>query len=151
MRRIDRLRPPMKLVSPLLLILLAAAGAACAPMAPAIRATRSAAAPRVPVEAVMSAAATQVRRCYRSPHIATAGKQIVTRLRVRFTGDGQLVQLPVVIAQEGVTSGNSAYAGRMAEAAIGAVMRCAPLQLPAGFPAARTVAFDLTFSPLAPA
>jgi hypothetical protein len=137
----------MKLASTLLLPGLAA----CAPMAPAPRPAVTASTPRVPVEAVMRAAATQVRRCYRSPRIASAGKQIVTRLRVRVTGDGQLTQLPVVIAQDGVTAGNSAYAGRMAEAAIGAVMRCAPLQLPAGFPAARTVAFDLTFSPVAPA
>jgi hypothetical protein len=125
--------------------------AACAPMAPAPRPAAAASAPRVPVDAVVRAAATQVRRCYRSPRIASVGKQIVTRLRVRITGDGQLAQLPVVIAQDGVTAGNSAYAGRMAEAAIGAVMRCAPLQLPAGFPASRTVAFDLTFSPTAPA
>lgn len=138
----------MKHALPLLLILLAAA---CAPVAPTVRATPRAAAPRVPVEALMRAAATQVRRCYRSPRIATVGKQIVTRLRVRFTGDGQLAHLPVVIAQDGITAGNSAYAGRMAEAAIGAVLRCAPLQLPAGFPATRTVAFDLTFSPSAPA
>lgn len=135
-----------------LILLLVVAPAACAPLAPTPRSAAPAtAAPRVAVEALMRAAATQVRRCYRSPRIATAGKQIVTRLRVRFTGDGQLSHLPVVIAQDGVTAGNSAYAGRMAEAAIGAVMRCAPLQLPAGFPATRSIRFDLTFSPLAPA
>jgi hypothetical protein len=99
----------------------------------------------------MQAAVSQVRRCYRSPRISTAGRQIVTRVRVRFSGDGQLTQLPIVIAQEGVTAGNRAYAGRMAEAAIGAVLRCVPLHLPAGFPQTRSVGFDLTFSPLAAA
>jgi hypothetical protein len=99
----------------------------------------------------MQAAAIQVRRCYRSPRIATSGRQIVTRVRVRFSGDGQLAQLPIVVAQEGVTAANRAYAGRMAEAAIGAVMRCAPLNLPAGIPQTRSLSFDLTFSPLAAA
>ncbi|HEX8640420.1 MAG TPA: hypothetical protein VF704_04610 [Allosphingosinicella sp.] len=133
--------------------LLLLCASACGPTltAPARTAQASAAAPRVQVEEVMEAAARQVRRCYRSPQIATAGRQIVTRLRVRLTGDGQLAQLPVVVAQEGVTSGNRFYAGRMAEAAIEAVMRCAPLRLPGGIPQTRLLGFDLTFSPLAPA
>ncbi|HEV2866772.1 MAG TPA: hypothetical protein VGX37_09665 [Allosphingosinicella sp.] len=103
------------------------------------------------MEEVLRLAARQVRRCYRSPQVSFEGRQIVTRLRVRFTGDGQLAQLPVVLAQDGVTPGNRPYAPRMAEAAIAAVMRCAPLHLPQGIPAQSAVAFDLTFSPVAPA
>ena len=106
---------------------------------------------RVDVDRVLASAATQVRRCYRSPRVSFEGRQIVTRLRVRFSGDGQLAQLPVVIDQMGVTPRNQTYAARMAEAAMEAVLRCTPLRLPEGFPAERVLAFDLTFSPLAPA
>ena len=128
-----------------------AAAAACAPLP-----QRSASAPiarRAPVDVdqVLTTAATQVRRCYRSPQVSSEGRQIVTRVRVRFSADGQLTQLPVVIAQDGINPRNRSYAGRMAEAAIGAVMRCTPLRLPSDFPADRTIAFDLTFSPLSPA
>ncbi len=130
---------------------LALAGAvACAPVTVAQR-PAAAPAPQVQMDEMLEEAATQVRRCYRSPRIAFAGRQIVTRLRVRFTGDGQLAQLPVVIAQDGVTPANRTYAGRMAEAAIEAVLRCAPIHLPAGFSSRRSIGFDLTFSPLAPA
>lgn len=100
---------------------------------------------------MLTLAAAQVRRCYRAPRVSSEGTQIVTRLRVRYGADGQLTQLPVVIAQDGLNPRNRSYAGRMAEAAIGAVMRCAPLRLPEGIAPNRTVAFDLTFSPLAPA
>ncbi|HWT13740.1 MAG TPA: hypothetical protein VN231_13380 [Allosphingosinicella sp.] len=132
-----------------LLLLLASVAAGCASM-PAAR-ERPARSARVGVDDVLSLAASQVRRCYRSPRVASAGRQIVTRLRVRFTADGQLAQLPVVVAQDGVNANNQPYAGRMAEAAIEAVLRCAPLRLPGGIPANRLLAFDLTFSPLAPA
>ena len=94
-------------------------------------------------------AATQVRRCYRSPRVSFQGRQIVTRLRVRLTPDGQMAGLPAVVEQIGITPDNQPYAGRMAAAAIGAVMRCAPLQLPAAFFQPDGAEFDLTFSPLA--
>ncbi len=132
-----------------LVMLPAAFASGCADLPPARTAARPAA--RVAVDEVLAVAATQVRRCYRAPRVSFEGRQIVTRLRVRFSGDGQLAQLPVVIGQTGVTPRNQPYAGRMAEAAIAAVLRCTPLQLPAGFPADRALAFDLTFSPLAPA
>ena len=51
-------------------------------------------------------------------------------LRVRVTTDGQVANLPIVVSQTGVTPANQPYASRMAEAAIEAVMRCAPLRLP---------------------
>lgn len=130
-------------------LLTAALTSGCAGLPPARTAARPAA--QLSVERALAAAATQVRRCYRSPRVSFEGRQIVTRLRVRFSGDGQLAQLPVVIGQTGVTARNQPYAGRMAEAAIAAVLRCTPLQLPEGFPADRALAFDLTFSPLAPA
>src|SRR5687768_1528080 len=130
----------------ILLLLAAALAPGCAALPPPARP-----APRIEAGAVLALAASQVQRCYRSPRVSFEGRQIVTRLRVRFTGDGQLVQLPVVIDQSGLTPRNRPYAGRMAQAAIAAVLRCAPLRLPDGLSAAHAFAFDMTFSPLAPA
>ena len=100
------------------------------------------------VEQALQSAARQVHRCYRAPRVSSAGRQIVTRLRVRLTPDGALAGLPVLVGQSGVTPSNRTSAGPMAEAAIAAVMRCAPLRLPPDLHARGWSAFELTFSPL---
>lgn len=92
-------------------------------------------------------AAAQVRRCYRSPRLGHDARQIVTVLGVRFAPDGTLAELPRVISQSGITPSNRPFAGRMAEAAILAVMRCAPLKLPPAAYAGGWDSFQLTFSP----
>jgi hypothetical protein len=94
-------------------------------------------------------AARQVQRCYRAPRIASSGRQIVTRLRIRVSADGQIAGLPTVIIQDGVTPANQGLADRMAEAAIEAVLRCAPLHFPPSYFQDGFTEFDLTFSPLA--
>jgi hypothetical protein len=94
-----------------------------------------------------AAVADQVRRCYRSPRIPSAGKQIVTRLLVRYAPDGALSGLPLVVWQQGITSGNQSYAGRMAEAASQAVVRCSPVALPPESGKVPPSEFYLTFSP----
>ena len=99
-------------------------------------------------EAVQDAAA-QVKRCYRTPRVASSGKQISTRLLVRYRKDGGLSGLPVVLAQGGVTPDNSAYAGKMAEAAGLAVIRCAPVRLPEDLYEEGWSTLELTFSPSA--
>lgn len=96
---------------------------------------------------VLASAAAQVRRCYRSPRISSAGRRIVTRLAVRLNADGTLAQLPVVVRQVGVTESNGAEAPRMAEAASLAVIRCAPLRLPPEHYGLIWQSFELTFSP----
>lgn len=108
--------------------------------------------PRVRVDPVvahqvLASAAAQVRRCYRSPRISSAGRRIVTRVAVRFNADGTLAQLPMLIAQSGVTEGNGAEAPRMAEAASLAIIRCAPLRLPPEHYGRIWHSFELTFSP----
>lgn len=75
------------------------------------------------------------------------GKQISTRLRVRFLPDGTLADIPIVVAQGGVTPENQPYAGKMAEAAGMAVMSCAPIKLPADLYVDGWNQLDLTFSP----
>ncbi len=94
-------------------------------------------------------AAAQVKRCYRSPRVPSSGKQIITRLRVQYREDGGLVGLPVVLSQAGVTPANSPYAGKMAEAAGLAVMRCAPVRLPADKHKEGWSTLELIFSPVA--
>ncbi len=94
-------------------------------------------------------AAAQVKRCYRSPRIPSSGKQIITRLRVQYREDGGLAALPVVLSQAGLTPENSPYAGKMAEAAGLAVMRCAPVRLPPDKHKQGWSTLELIFSPTA--
>ncbi|MGQ0588798.1 MAG: hypothetical protein ACT4N8_04600 [Sphingosinicella sp.] len=103
------------------------------------------------MRAALDSAASQVRRCYRAPRVSTAGRQIVTRVRVRVTPDGTLGGIPMVVFQEGIGPGNQAYADRMARAAIQSVLSCAPLRLPEDVYRGATVVLELTFSPLASA
>lgn len=97
---------------------------------------------------VLASAAAQVRRCYRSPRISTAGRRIQTRLAVRLNADGTLAELPVLIAQSGINENNDAEAPRMAEAASLAVIRCAPLRLPPEHYGQVWRTFELIFSPV---
>lgn len=128
-------------------LLLTAAGCAT----PAARSPAgSVAAPRPDARAVAKlteAAASQVKRCYRSPRLAKSARQISTRLRVHYAPDGQLATLPVLVAQGGVTESNRAHAAAMAEAAMLAVVRCSPLSLPPALYQAGWDEFELTFSP----
>jgi hypothetical protein len=91
--------------------------------------------------------AEQVRRCYRNPRVPSAGRAISTRLLVRYTADGALVGLPLLVSQQGVSPEARPYAGRMTEAAKAAVVRCSPIRLPQEAGERRGSDFFLTFSP----
>lgn len=99
------------------------------------------------VAGAASQAADQIKRCYRSPRVASIGKQISTRIRVKFQPDGNLADIPIVVAQSGVTPDNRAYAAKMAEAAGLAVIRCLPIKLPPELYANGWNELDFTFSP----
>jgi hypothetical protein len=101
------------------------------------------------LNAVGHLAARQIKRCYRTPRVASTGKQISTRLRVRYRPDGGLADVPQVVWQRGVTPANQAYAADMAEAAGLAVMRCAPVDLPPELYSKGWSVLDFTFSPSA--
>ena len=101
------------------------------------------------VSRVVATVAVQVRRCYRPPPVSHAGRQISTRLRVRYGPDGTPTGIPLVLAQNGVTPDNQPYAGAMAEAAIESVLRCSPLHLPAELYPGGWDELELTFSPSA--
>ena len=110
-------------------------------------AVRPAEAPSPSDQRLSASVAAQVRRCYRSPRIPSAGRRIVTRLLVRYAPDGTLAGLPILIGQDGITPDIRFYAPRMAEAAKQAVVRCSPVSLPAGHGKAAGIEFYLTFSP----
>jgi hypothetical protein len=97
--------------------------------------------------AASAAVAEQVRRCYRNPRVPSSGRNIVTRLFARYTADGMLVGLPQLVSQQGLGPETQPYAGRMAEAAKLAVMRCSPVRLPREAGKRRGSDFLLTFSP----
>lgn len=148
------MRMPLRLCALLALI---AASWACtsAPLAP-----RQQALPRLPrvqanrvspelARATLDETARQVRRCYRSPRVASVARQIITRLRIRISPEGSLGGLPLVVEQAGIHPGNEPYASRMAEAAILSVIRCAPYRMPEEFVRGEWVEIELTFSPSA--
>lgn len=99
------------------------------------------------VAGAASRAADQIKRCYRTPRVASIGKQISTRVRVRFQPDGNLADIPMIVAQSGITPDNQAYAAKMAEAAGLAVIRCVPIKLPAELYSNGWNELDFTFSP----
>lgn len=97
--------------------------------------------------AASAAVAEQIRRCYRRPRVPSASHNIVTRLFARYTADGMLVGVPLLVSQQGVDSGSRLYASRLAEAAKLAVLRCSPVRLPPEKGSKRGSDFLLTFSP----
>lgn len=99
------------------------------------------------LDSVGQQAARQIKRCYRAPRVASSGKQISTRLRVRYRPDGGLADVPQVVWQGGLTPANQTYAADMAKAAGLAVMRCAPVNLPAELYNKGWSVLDFTFSP----
>jgi len=130
------------------LLLLSGVLVACAPTDPVARAPVVPAGPdpRLIARAVESAA-VQVKRCYRPPaRLGGSARYISTRLRVRFGPDGQLVGLPELLSQGGVTDETRRDAERLFEAASLAVIRCAPLTLPPELYARGWDEFELTFS-----
>lgn len=78
-----------------------------------------------------AAIAAQVKPCYNVPSGGADAARIVTILRLRFARDGSVSGTPTVVDHEGVTSSNQSYVRQMDDAARRAVLRCAPLKLPA--------------------
>ena len=77
------------------------------------------------------AIAAQVRPCYVVPTGGTDAASIVTVLRLRFNRDGSIDGTPTVVDHSGITPANQRYLSQMDSAARRAVLRCAPLKLPA--------------------
>lgn len=74
----------------------------------------------------------QVQPCYELGSLGgTPAMQIVTTLRLRYNPDGSVAGNPQVVEQSGISDANRAYAQQIAEVARRAVLRCAPVHLPA--------------------
>jgi hypothetical protein len=105
--------------------------------------------PLVAVSEAIAGAAARIQACYRRPQVPFAARQIVTHLRVRYSIDGEPLGLPEVVLQESVTPRNRPYADMMAQAAVGAVLRCGPIRMPPELHSGGWDMFELTFSPRA--
>jgi hypothetical protein len=88
----------------------------------------------------------QIAPCW-NPPIGGADVQGMTAvLKIRLNKDGSVAAPPEFVSQSGATAGNQAYARAFVETARRAVLRCAPLQLPADlYPHWRE--FELNFDP----
>ena len=73
--------------------------------------------------------------------------QIVTTLRLRFNKDGTTATTPTITDQSGVNADNRAYARQIGEVAKRAVLRCAPLRLPAELYDGGWEDLELVFTP----
>ncbi len=74
---------------------------------------------------------SQVAPCWNPPIGGADVKKMTVLLHLDINRDGTVVGRPGIVSQTGVNSGNADYARAFAETARRAVLRCAPLKLPA--------------------
>ena len=88
----------------------------------------------------------QIAPCWNPPIGGSDVRRMTVVLAIQLTRDGGVIGQPVVVSQTGATSGNAGFAKAFADTAVRAVLRCAPLKLPADmFDAWK--AFELNFDP----
>ena len=80
---------------------------------------------------IAAAIRAQVTPCFTPPVGGAAAGKITALLHIAISRDGSIAGRPGLVSQTGVTGANAAYARAFAEAAMRAVLRCAPLKLPA--------------------
>lgn len=73
----------------------------------------------------------QIAPCWNPPIGGADVAQMTAVLRIRLNKDGSVAAPPDFVSQTGATAGNQAYARAFVETARRAVLRCAPLELPA--------------------
>lgn len=73
----------------------------------------------------------QIAPCWNPPIGGADVADMTAVLRIRLNRDGTVAAPPEFVSQTGATAGNQAYARAFVETARRAVLRCAPLQLPA--------------------
>ena len=104
---------------------------------------------RIDARATASLAAAiraQIAPCWNPPIGGADVRKMTVVLSIQLTREGQVVGRPSVIGQTGATAGNGAYSKAFADTAVRAVLRCAPLKLPADmFEAWKS--FELHFDP----
>lgn len=80
---------------------------------------------------LIQAIRAQVAPCWNPPIGGADVKKMTVLLHIEVNRDGSIVGRPSVVSQTGVTGANQDYARAFAETARRAVLRCAPLRLPA--------------------
>lgn len=73
----------------------------------------------------------QIAPCWNPPIGGADVADMTAVLRIRLNRDGTVAAPPEFVSQTGATAGNQAYARAFVETARRAVLRCAPLELPA--------------------
>ncbi|TPE60472.1 TonB C-terminal domain-containing protein [Sandaracinobacter neustonicus] len=73
----------------------------------------------------------QIAPCWNPPIGGSDVADMTAVLRIRLNKDGSVAAPPEFVSQTGATAGNQAYARAFVETARRAVLRCAPLELPA--------------------
>jgi len=100
------------------------------------------------VNGLAAAIKRQVQPCYDLGALGgTSAMQIVTVLQLRFNEDGSVAGTPQLVEQQGVNGANRVYAQQMVEVSRRAVLRCAPLRLPAELYAGGWENFTMGFIP----
>ena len=88
----------------------------------------------------------QIAPCWNPPIGGSGVGKMTVVLGIQLAQDGSVIGRPTVLGQTGATSGNAGYAKAFADTAVRAVLRCAPLKLPADmFDAWKS--FELNFDP----
>ena len=88
----------------------------------------------------------QIAPCWNPPIGGADVAEMTVVLRIRLNKDGSVMGAPEFVSQTGATAGNQAYARAFVETARRAVLRCAPLDLPADL-FAHWREFELNFDP----
>lgn len=80
---------------------------------------------------LIAAIRAQVTPCWNLPIGGASAGRMTVLLHIEINRDGSIAGRPGIVSQTGVTGGNGDYARAFAETARRAVLRCAPLKLPA--------------------
>ncbi|MFA7441564.1 MAG: hypothetical protein WCZ66_11440 [Sphingomonadaceae bacterium] len=89
---------------------------------------------------------SQIAPCWNPPMGGADVAEMTVVLQISLNRDGSIAAPPKFVSQTGATAGNQAYARAFVETAKRAVLRCAPLSLPADL-YAHWREFELNFDP----
>ncbi len=95
---------------------------------------------------LQAAIRAQIAPCWNPPIGGADVRKMTVLLHIELARDGSVQGRPMLVSQTGATAGNADYARAFAETARRAVLRCAPLKLPAEL-YDQWKSFELNFDP----
>ena len=95
---------------------------------------------------LQAAIRAQIAPCWNPPIGGADVRKMTALLHIELARDGSVQGRPALVSQTGATAGNADYARAFAETARRAVLRCAPLKLPAEL-YDQWKSFELNFDP----